>query len=128
MNTHTPGPWRINAGEQQYVGPDDEDIVTSIYWEEIPLARLHHCETRDAEANARLIAKAPDMARMLSELAAPHQTAITADDQEQRCGICEEVVSVPDDDESADIGHNSDCSVIRARALLASIYGIWTPS
>lgn len=78
---------------------------------------------RQAEANARLIAKAPEMLTLLRELASPQATMIDTGLDERQCGICEALQQdepAVDDAPLVDV-HDSDCLVIRTRALLRNI-------
>src|SRR5437870_7501097 len=54
---HTPGPWTIERDEE-YPGGIPNHVI---YGARHVVARLMHDETSNAEANARLIAAAPEM-------------------------------------------------------------------
>ena len=56
MTQHTPGPWDVEVEE-----PAQHVIRANWSSEQYPIARLIHAETRNADANARLIAQAPAM-------------------------------------------------------------------
>ena len=59
--THTPGPWKCKK-----VGSlADYDIRDE---KNYPLAWVEHSQIHDTEANAHLIAAAPEMLRMLKEI------------------------------------------------------------
>lgn len=60
MSAHTPGPWRVNRkGGSQTTVLSDDDLVVATAWSST---------YRDAaEANARLIAAAPDMLAALED-------------------------------------------------------------
>lgn len=75
MNKHTPGPWGICKWDSktieariQYLHEDDEDaepesiVVADVYGGDL--------EGREADANARLIAAAPELLEALKELIA----------------------------------------------------------
>lgn len=67
MSGHTPGPWRINSRGSQ-VGPRSEEDDQS-FGMIIPVAYLEEVDWPDAhEANARLIAAAPDLLEALDAL------------------------------------------------------------
>lgn len=66
MSKHTPGPWLISYGND--VGPDDDYFVE---WLNAGPARidLYEAGRETAEADARLIALAPEMLEALEEVA-----------------------------------------------------------
>ena len=55
---HTPGPWKAVT----YSGAFDQPLITSDYG---TIGRLHSFDNRQHEANARLIAAAPEMLKAL---------------------------------------------------------------
>jgi len=72
MNKHTPGPWSVDDPHQIWAESAGEYVaITRVEdWETIP--------REQAEANARLIATAPDLLEALNELigwqtTAPHE-------------------------------------------------------
>lgn len=83
MNKHTPGPWRVEEGTTLIWGECNPDDLTT-YGMGYPIAecRLTPAASwakgprkyEEAEANARLIAAAPDMLKALRVIAAtlPH--------------------------------------------------------
>ena len=74
MSQHTPGPWQVDATEQRARG--DERIFKVIsgkpYGGLIADVSAWWVDTQSAEANARLIAKAPEMAAVLRRLVGEH--------------------------------------------------------
>jgi hypothetical protein len=60
--THTPGPWEVN--------PADKDQVWGTGERAVRLAQAIHWPKHDAEANARLIAAAPELLAALNEFVA----------------------------------------------------------
>lgn len=76
---HTPGPWRVESGTTLVWGRCDEDDV-STYGMGIPVAEAKigsswrngpSVSAEEAEANARLIAAAPDLLAALAEAPIP---------------------------------------------------------
>lgn len=69
---HTPGPWRIEA-DRQHGEHFDTILIRTAEWDEsghernFTVARITGCE--NAQANARLIAAAPDLLEALKEIA-----------------------------------------------------------
>ena len=60
--THTPGPWKVDKLGTM----GDYDLCSNNY----PLGMLYHSQIHDTEANARLIAAAPELLETLKELLA----------------------------------------------------------
>lgn len=59
---HTPGPWKlINTGENIFIGPDQ--FMTAAY-----IAKASGFDSQERDANARLIAVAPEMLHALKEV------------------------------------------------------------
>lgn len=78
MNTkHTPGPWRwrTTAEGKRFLRGSSE----------VPIAVLITRDSRPKEANARLIAAAPDMLAALKTIASP-ASIVDADDDDIACG------------------------------------------
>ena len=66
MTQHTPGPWRVAFGNRLEVhGPKDE-----IGWPASIVYNAGLCTSEEAQANARLIAAAPDMLAALQDIMA----------------------------------------------------------
>lgn len=64
MTQHTPGPWRVALGNRLQVrGPKDE-----IGWPAAIVYNAGLCTSEEAQANARLIAAAPDLLDMCERL------------------------------------------------------------
>lgn len=98
---HTPGPWFVDyldRNGQRVVRQQHIEICTC--W--------HHCVgsiEKEMEANARLIAAAPNMMLALQDI------------KEKLCeGFCSDFPSA----ETYDAAMDNDCSACRARAVLAS--------
>lgn len=69
MSQHTPGPWIV--GRQASNG-DARVVAQSMSGETV--ARILRSNRQDGDANARLIAKAPEMLRLLTILANDNQS------------------------------------------------------
>jgi hypothetical protein len=54
---HTPGPWYITEGRQPRIYPDNSDSISK----ECVAIVYDGCEEEEMQANARLIAAAPDL-------------------------------------------------------------------
>ena len=71
MNKHTPGPWRTiestNTTMRTVVGPD---FPGQGYIADVNLCRTNDAQDVDGEANARLIAAAPELLEALKQLLA----------------------------------------------------------
>ena len=64
MTQHTPGPWRVAFGNRLEIhGPKDE-----IGWPKSSVYNAGLCTDEEAQANARLIAAAPDLFKALDDL------------------------------------------------------------
>lgn len=63
QNTHTPGPWSIrhDKGFNNDVIRSNGRLLATCYPEASPNGRLNKAGQSEAEANARLIAAAPDL-------------------------------------------------------------------
>lgn len=66
MSKHTPGPWRV---KQLNAGRQDEPRYISANSRHLSIARVNADERLDVEANARLIASAPDLLEALRRIA-----------------------------------------------------------
>jgi len=82
--THTPGPWRQEAGTNLVWGACNPDDTTS-YGMGVPVAetRIEFNRTYDwdqALANARLIAAAPDLLRSLESFVAEYVALVESGD------------------------------------------------
>ncbi|MBY0513161.1 MAG: hypothetical protein K2P78_04525 [Gemmataceae bacterium] len=70
MTKHTPGPWDVNDDLDIYSShPDMDEIVASCVGHKIDAALFSDIPGR-AEANARLIAAAPDLLDSLEQMVA----------------------------------------------------------
>lgn len=75
MNKHTPGPWRVDAGFYGDVRAEAGDVAVSVYRDmntveiggQLTLAPVSR---EEAQANARLIAAAPELLELALELKA----------------------------------------------------------
>jgi hypothetical protein len=68
---HTPGPWSWKIEPQAYPESDDADlpaVVRSANGKEVVTIYERYCTDGDYEANARLIAAAPDLLDALKRL------------------------------------------------------------
>ena len=69
MNKHTPGPWRtiesINTTMRTVVGPD---FPGQGYIADVNLCRTNDAQDVDGEANARLIAAAPELLQLVKDM------------------------------------------------------------
>ena len=90
--THTPGPWTVNSAgnapghyDIKHVSDDWQPGIADVWASKVGPGR----SLDEAEANARLIAAAPDMKELLLEWIAwyPHEVC-----EEPRCKPCELVV------------------------------------
>jgi hypothetical protein len=64
MSEHTPGPWRVAFGNRLEIhGPKDE-----IGWPKSIVYNAGLCTDKEAQANARLIAAAPQLLQALNDL------------------------------------------------------------
>lgn len=72
MSAHTPGPWAVNAGEPTLVydprNPEDESAIAVTYDVESGDRFSWPRDADEAEANARLIAAAPELLRLFRAL------------------------------------------------------------
>ena len=109
---HTPGPWTVESNDTRY-------IVGGGYW----IAQMHG---GNSEANARLIAAAPDMAKalrlafkILDETGSlTYRRRVLEDLGADVCNECGESVVEAD---RYEIEHKSDCEVGRLLALRRAI-------
>ena len=69
MNKHTPGPWRTiestNTTMRTVVGPD---FPGQGYIADVNLCRTNDAQDVDGEANARLIAAAPELLQLVKDM------------------------------------------------------------
>ena len=66
MSEHTPGPWRVGAGD---TNPDNEDwAINANNWLSLAVGFNNDVSPSQGEANARLIAAAPRMYELLKVL------------------------------------------------------------
>ena len=69
MNKHTPRPWRtiesINTTMRTVVGPD---FPGQGYIADVNLCRTNDAQDVDGEANARLIAAAPELLQLVKDM------------------------------------------------------------
>ena len=69
MNKHTPGPWRTiestNTTMRTVVGPD---FPGQGYIADVNLCRTSDAQDVDGEANARLIAAAPELLQLVKDM------------------------------------------------------------
>ena len=105
MNKHTPGPWRTiestNTTMRTVVGPD---FPGQGYIADVNLCRTNDAQDVDGEANARLIAAAPELLEELKETLTYHPGVTHG-----RCGFC---------------GHyGDDCRANRIKALINKAEG-----
>lgn len=59
MTTHTPGPWEVGYQGLSIYGPDRHG-TTLVIARSLDTSR-QHCDPQEAQANARLIAAAPEL-------------------------------------------------------------------
>ena len=70
--SHTPGPWELREGDDEAFGPA---IYSAGAHDMDPLATVSRVSRRDAEADARLIAAAPDLLAALEDVVQMYQPA-----------------------------------------------------
>ena len=89
MTQHTPGPWRVALGNRLQVhGPKDE-----IGWPKAVVYNAGLCSDEESQANAALIAAAPDMLAALQDIMA--ESSRDDDDHDVIAtiqGICRAVI------------------------------------
>lgn len=119
MAQHTPGPWHVDAPQ---------------YWADIHAATGERVATADAEigedttrANARLIAAAPDLLRLLDALIPLAESR--AEDMAENAQDMEGDENWSDEDRAAerDAAVNAWKHVEEARALRARLHGTLAP-
>ena len=96
MSEHTPGPWRANSSWIE--GPKMALRVACVDW---PRRGCAPCTKNEAEANARLIAAAPDLLKAMKRLDRLYK------------GIC---MMVPDDEMAAcqEVWAEADAAIAKA--------------
>ena len=67
MNQHTPGPWIVWVMQDGSDGILPEDHLAGQQIQTV-IARVHHASVKVQGANARLIAKAPEMLQLLQAI------------------------------------------------------------
>ena len=80
MSKHTPGPWKVQRSVDVVDSTREHVVVHWMPWEELDTTR---------QANARLIAAAPDMLEALEGVV----TALTRDDYRVSCGRAETAIA-----------------------------------
>ena len=83
MNKHTPGPWKVDydfGSDRPEIRSYDERLVSVC-------ARQYPMSQKTCEANARLIAAAPELLQILQELEFPI-TMDFGDEVRHLCKIC----------------------------------------
>ena len=69
---HTPGPWRLYQGPLLYVEADNHVGPIAELRSRLDYGRMHPLVAETRDANARLIAAAPDLLEALKELLGPY--------------------------------------------------------
>jgi len=67
MGEHTPGPWEAEFGESVHVLDHERGRICTVNWLRGPHGSFGRRTDAEGEANARLIAAAPEMLRALIE-------------------------------------------------------------
>lgn len=129
MSTHTPGPWAVGDVASSFATAPDELCVhapTDPREHEKPDGTRHGviiCRGMDGptrEANARLIAAAPELLDFVRAVASPQTWCITlpGEPRRVRCLLCDSR-GVNDED----VLHALRCTVTLARAAIARAEG-----
>ena len=85
MSKHTPGPWSWGSDYRGLYGSgEDNDVLSTAYYENMWLA--HKRDEAEREANARLIAAAPDLLEALQS-AIPFMEDEWGHCSELSCGV-----------------------------------------
>lgn len=71
MVDHTPGPWTLDDGRHVYCC--DRQLIATVWRRDKPCSVIHDDQTTDA--NARLIAAAPELLDALARLLADYEQA-----------------------------------------------------
>jgi hypothetical protein len=110
---HTKGPWKVDGGDPTMVTAIRNGkffhVADARGWGRL---QYEKCGEKEQEANARLIAAAPEMLEYLSELFDVECWKHRLLDDRWQCKLCLGVN-----------GHQQDCTVIKAESLLSKIKG-----
>jgi hypothetical protein len=110
---HTPGPWYAKQGNDQLVS--DDTTVVSLHpggWHVFSPADTHG----DSEADARLIAAAPELLEALELLCGDEPRVPSEIDGDSFCLHCNAHLQV-------DEPHAPDCPWIKGKAAIAKAHG-----